>query len=337
MKLLAICDPTQYNRPALDIPVFYQRLAADPRVDFFHASVEAVQAQNWVAATPVQGNLSYEAFLDLNSAAQTWHPLKDFDLVFCRTLKPFPNGYLDHLCGWAQQTQFVNNPAGIQAQIHPTFLVQVAGEFIPETIVTDNALTAQLFFDRHSVIVAKQANSCGGRGVFKIWCTGNHFKVDNMVLGTQTFSHFAQVMNYLQGPAGKLLQFMRYLGQVDVGDKRVVVVDGEIYGAYLRRSKSGYWVNNVSFDGECHLADISDAEREAIARTWPFYRQLGLCTLGYDFLLDDDGTWRISEINAGNIGGFARLEELTNKPVFERFTTWLTDFAKQAQPVLIQV
>ncbi|MEL6816582.1 MAG: hypothetical protein AAFP03_17500, partial [Cyanobacteria bacterium J06598_3] len=52
---------------------------------------------------------------------------------------------------------------------------------------------------------------------------------------------------------------------------------------------------------------------------------------GYDFLMDDDGTWRISEINAGNIGGFARLELLTGQPVMNRLIDWLIEYAQRSQ------
>lgn len=141
------------------------------------------------------------------------------------------------------------------------------------------------------------------------------------------YSDFYEVINYLQGTTGTPIQLVRYLQHVQQGDKRIVVVDGEIYGAYLRRSKSGHWVNNVSGDGECLLAEITDAEKNAIAHTVKAYQTLGLYTLGYDFLLDDDGIWRISEINAGNIGGFARLEQLTQTPIMARFIDWLINFA----------
>ncbi len=59
------------------------------------------------------------------------------------------------------------------------------------------------------------------------------------------------------------------------------------------------------------------------------YQQRGLHTLGYDFLLDDQGSWCISEINAGNIGGFARLEQLTGKPIMKKLIDWLITFAQQ--------
>ena len=83
----------------------------------------------------------------------------------------------------------------------------------------------------------------------------------------------------------------------------------------------------MSGDGECLLAEITLAEQEAIAHTVSAYQERGLHTLGYDFLLDDDGVWRISEINAGNIGGFSRLEQLTQTPVMARFVDWLIKFS----------
>lgn len=330
MKLLCICEPSHYHRPTLDIPIFYQSVACDQRVEFFHTCVVNVLTQKLnsekIAVAPVTGNLNYDQFLNLNKQIKTEDYLQNFDLVFCRTLKPFPPGYLDKLRTWEQFTQFVNNPTGIQQQIHPTFLLKYA-DYTPPMIVTNNIKEAEDFFRHHQVIVAKQSNSCGGKGVFKIWQQGEVFKVDNLVAGAKHFSTFAQVINYIQNASSEQIQLMQYLQGVSAGDKRVVVVDGKIYGAYLRRSQSGYWVNNVSSDGECSLAQISNEELVAIQNTVSHYRNLGLFTLGYDFLLDDKGMWRISEINAGNIGGFARLELLTGKPILKQFISWLIDFA----------
>ena len=330
MKLLAICDPSRYSRPPLDVPTFYQQAALHPAIHFFHIPVENVLAQNQHSSTvqvaPAVGDLDYDAFLALGGNAHESFELGAFDLVFCRTLKPFPQNYLKQLQRWENQTQFVNSPTGIEAQIEPEFLSQAASAFIPDMIVTQHWAEALAFFERHHTVVAKQFNSCGGRGVFKIWYENSRFKVDNFTLGLQEFADFAQAYVYLQGTTNKPLQFVRYLTRVGAGDKRVVVVNGEIYGAYVRRSKSGHWINNVSGDGECFLADITEAEREAIDGTVEYYRRRGLMTLGYDFLQDEDGSWRVSEINAGNIGGFARLELLTGKPVMARFLDRLIEF-----------
>ncbi|MEM7795370.1 MAG: hypothetical protein AAF579_13095 [Cyanobacteria bacterium P01_C01_bin.118] len=333
MKFLSTCDPTLYGNPPLDVPTFYARLSADPRVEFYHLPTPRVftSVLPHVAAVPSTGPLDYSAFLALGTQSPVILDLNGVDVVFCRTLKPFPPGYLDALSPWETWTRFVNSPTSKKQQIKSDFLLKVAAGYIPDTIVTADKTEALAFFEKFQTIVAKQANSTGGKGVFKIWFEHNSFQVDNALAGTQTFPNFAAVMGYLQTGQTEPLQFCRFLRRTDAGDKRVVVVDGEIYGSYLRRSKRGHWVNNVSIDGECTLADISAEEIDAIQHTVTHYQALGLHTLGYDFLMNDDGTWCISEINAGNIGGFARLELLTGKPVMDRFIGWLLDYAQRPQ------
>ena len=337
MKFLSICDPSLYKQPPLDVPTFYQHMSRDPRIEFHHIPVAnvfaAAQTLPMINVAPSSGELSYEAFVKLGDRATTTISLSDIDLVFCRTLKPFPTGYLDQLSTWEQWTRFVNRPSSKVEQMKSDFLLKVAREFIPDALITADVEEAQAFFETHHTIVAKQDNSCGGRGVYKISYSDRSFHVDNVLVGDRTFDTFPDVMAYLQAHPSEALQFYRYLNRVGAGDKRVVVVEGEIYGSYLRRSKSGHWVNNVSADGECTLVDISIEERDAIAQTVGHYQAMGLHTLGYDFLMDDDGTWRISEINAGNIGGFARLELLTGQPVMDRFIGWLIDFSNRPNPV----
>lgn len=333
MKLLSICDPTRYDKPPLDVPTFYQRLAADPRVEFYHIPTPHVFTSTLptVQAAHASGDLSYEAFLALGDRANDWLDLADIDVVFCRTLKPYPAHYLDTLAVWEEWTQFTNRPSSKKQQMQLDFLPRIAQGYVPDTLVTAVWTQALAFFEQFQTIVAKQPNSCGGRGVFKIWYDHHMFYVDNIVTGTQTFPQFAEVMAYLQQSPSDSIQFCRYLHRTHAGDKRVVVVDGEIYGGYLRRSRSGHWVNNVSTGGDCTIAPVTQDEMDAIAHTVGYYQALGLHTLGYDFLMDDDGTWRISEINAGNIGGFARLELLTGEPVMERLIRWLIEYAQRSQ------
>ena len=330
MKLLCICEPSHYNRPALEIPIFYQRVAQDKRVDFFHTSVDNVlkyeNDSGKIRAVTVPADLDYEKFLHLNSQTEIEYNLEDFNLVFCRTLKPFPTGYLDKLGNWEKFTRFVNKPTSKKQQTRPEFLLK-SSDYTPELIVTSKTEEIETFLNQHQTIVAKQNNSCGGKGIFKISHQGDVFQVDNLLKSKQEFIDFTQVMNYILGTSNEQIQFMQYLSGVTAGDKRIVVVDGDIYGAYIRRSQSGNWVNNVSGDGECYLAPISEEEKIAINNTVSHYRNLDLFTLGYDFLLDEKGVWRISEINAGNVGGFARLEILTGKPILHQFISWLIEFA----------
>ena len=334
MNILLISNPRSYQDYTSDVPKFYREISRRQDLNLFHTSpnqiIEQESGSNHILATKINDKLTHQEFLELEEKPQKLYSLQQFDLVFCRTLKPFPQGYLDRLSSWEKSTRFVNSPSRKKEQIAADFLLKVAKNWIPETIVTDDWQEAQKFWEKYQTIVAKQVNSCGGRGVFKIWYEQGLFQVDNFQVGLRSVADFSEVIDYVKGTTQAPLQLVRYLSQVNQGDKRIVVVDGEIYGAYLRRSKTGHWVNNVSGDGECVLAEISDFEKNAIADTVGAYQERGLYTLGYDFLQDDDGIWRISEINAGNIGGFARLEELTQTTVMERFIDWLISFAKSS-------
>ncbi len=333
INLLLISNPSDYSNPNLDISIFYRQIAKECRLNCFHLPTDAVlePESTKIIVAPLEWNLSHDRFLKLNAQATELRHLQEFDLVFCRTLKPFPSGYLNQLSRWENFTQFVNNPSRKIEQIEPNFLAKVASKWTPEMLVTDQWQAALAFWEKHQIIVAKQYNSCGGRGVFKIWYEDSQFQINNIFMGTRTFAHFSQVIPYLQGNTEQPLQFVRYLNQVHQGDKRIIVVDGEIYGAFIRRSKSGHWINNISGDGECFLAEISDLEREAIEQTIIHYQSRNLRTLGYDFLMDEAENWRISEINVGNIGGFARLEQLTGQPIMQQLINWLIDFARHCQ------
>jgi glutathione synthase len=169
------------------------------------------------------------------------------------------------------------------------------------------------------VVVAKRANSAGGRGVFKVWRQGENWWSDNITEGERPHGSLAALMAHLSGKESQALQLSHVLPRTLEGDKPVVVVDGEIHGGYLRRSIGGHWVNNVSHDGICSPAAVRDGEREAIRATGPRCRDLELRTLGSDFLRDDNGRWMISEINAGNVGGFHRLGRTGGQPVMQRY------------------
>jgi len=124
---------------------------------------------------------------------------------------------------------------------------------------------------------------------------------------------------YVTKGSSEQVLLMSYLPRVTEGDRRLVVMDGEIFGTYIRRSKSGHWVQNMSFGSTCEIMPITEEDRRMVEATAPYYQQAGIRLLGYDLLLDNSGTWKIIEINAGNIGGLFRLEYLGIPGITDRF------------------
>ena len=325
MNLLLISDPVRCGDAAMDVPAFYRAAARRPGWRVHHCPTQRVVGSDPdrlpVASLPA--DLSHGHFQELNQRAPAAISLKQVDLVFCRSLKPFPAGYLDALSGWERLTRFVNRPSSKRIQMRADFLPSFAAPFLIGLQTCGDAAALEAFTARHGVIVAKRMNSTGGRAVFRVWRQDGDWCTDNIVEGRHRFTGAGPLMAHLQSQPGEVLQLSRFLPRALEGDKRVVVVDGEIQGAYLRRSGTGHWVNNVSHDGQCSLAEIGAGERRAIEATVPRYRELGLFTLGYDFLRHDDGRWLISEINVGNVGGFHRLQRLSGEPVLQRLLSWM--------------
>ena len=91
MNIVFICDPDRYPHADNDIPMSYKAAARDPRVRFFHLPVSGVTGEDEIDVVPVEtGDLSHEAFLGLNAAPRRSMPVDEIDVMFCRTLKPFP-------------------------------------------------------------------------------------------------------------------------------------------------------------------------------------------------------------------------------------------------------
>jgi glutathione synthase/RimK-type ligase-like ATP-grasp enzyme len=273
-----------------------------------------------------------DEFRTLPSRQTVSLPQSHFDVAFDRTLKPFPNGFNSCLRRRAAQgLLFVNDPAGIMRQLDPGFMLQAASIHLPPILLTKEVSQAAAFFATHGTVVAKRPNSCGGREVFRLTAKGDgSIESDNIVEGQRGYADFDGLFAHLSHQGRTPVLFVQYLPRVREGDKRIVVVNGEPYGAYLRRAADGHWVQNVSRGGTCELDEVTTADRALIDETCRPYLDAGIHVLGYDLLRDGPHGWRISEINAGNIGGLFRLEYLGVPGVTDRFVEWLGDFSRRA-------
>ncbi len=350
LRLLCIANPAAYASSVTDIPLSYARLAAHPDLELYHAETAAVlRVSDRIEAMPIPVGFMPDEFRTLASRPTTALPPEHFDVAFDRTLKPFPNGLYERLKALAPRLRFVNDPEGIQRHLDPGFLLSAAAGYLPPMLLTDDPREATAFFCAHGILVAKRPNSCGGRGVFRLSSTGGsagdgagvgRIDSDNIVEGQRRWSDFGSLFRHLTHDGRDSVLLARYLPRVCEGDKRIVVVGGEPYGAYLRRAADGHWVQNVSRGGRCDLDRVTDADRVLIAETSRAYLDVGINLLGYDLIRDDDGGWRISEINAGNIGGLFRLEYLGVAGVTDRFVAWLQRYSahrhRQGDPLRTQ-
>lgn len=161
MRLLLIANPEAYRTASTDVPLGYERLAAHPDVELFHADTRALLAPgDAIRACRIESGFRAEEFDRLGELPTQEYSADDFDVAFCRTLKPFPEGYLLRL--QQRPLWYVNDPAGIEKQLGLSFVAEAAGEFMPPTLITRETPEAEEFLREHGVVAAKRANSCGG-------------------------------------------------------------------------------------------------------------------------------------------------------------------------------
>jgi glutathione synthase len=97
---------------------------------------------------------------------------------------------------------------------------------------------------------------------------------------------------------------MRYLPRYTEGDKRILVVNGKVVGASLRKADGNGWICNISSGGSSQRTELTEQEHVAIERITPKLKQEGVLIYGLDTLVDDEGIRRLSEINTYCVGGF---------------------------------
>jgi glutathione synthase/RimK-type ligase-like ATP-grasp enzyme len=325
MKLLCITDPLTH--PPTDTTVeLYNRVAEDPRFELFHLEAGRVGDGFGIPVTRVPRALTFEEFRGLAQWPAAKAEFADFDVAFSRADRPYPPGYLEALIQHETETRFVARPSSVLNLGDRVAYRAVASRFMPPGIVTRSMEEAGEFIRSHTKVVAKRNRSYGGKGVAKLWCEGTRWFIDRAGEPRQEHGTLEGILEPLLASDPEPFEFVRYLERVTVGDKRVLVIDGEIYGAVLRMATDGGWINNITIGGVARPATVTPREKEVVMATFRHYREHGLYALGYDFLMDDSGEWMLSEINVGNLGGFGGLERTSGLPVYRRFLDWLAAF-----------
>lgn len=195
----------------------------------------------------------------------------DVDAVFVRTDPPFDQEYLKNT--WqldliSRRIFVMNSPCGIRTVNEKIWASQFTS-IVPPAFIGADKESALRFIHQHREVIAKPTNSYGGQGIFKIK------KGDvntNVILETLT----------RQWTQDCILQ--KYVPAAQKGDKRILLLDGEILGAVLRVHDKDDHRNNFFAGGKPHPAKITDRDLEIVAVLRPHLKRLGLHFVGIDVI-----------------------------------------------------
>ncbi|WP_333573293.1 glutathione synthase [Sphingomonas sp.] len=213
------------------------------------------------------------------------------DVVLMRQDPPFDLGYITatHLLERiADRTLVVNDPAQVRNAPEKVWVLDFA-QFMPPTLVTRSVDEAKAFLAEHGEIVVKPLHGNGGKAIFKIGRDGANL------------SSLIEVFNTAYREPHMVQAF---LPDIVKGDKRIVLVDGEVAGAINRLPGEGEIRSNLAVGGSAAKTELTDREREICAVLGPELKKRGLLFVGIDVI---GGQW-LTEINVTSPTGIVAID-----------------------------
>ena len=217
---------------------------------------------------------------------------RDADVVLMRQDPPFDLGYITatHLLERIQgETLVVNDPASVRNAPEKIWVLDYA-RFMPPTVVTRSLTVARGFLAEHGEIVVKPLHGNGGKAVFKVGSDGA-----NLASLIELFNTAYREPHMVQA----------FLPGVAEGDKRIVLVDGEVIGAVNRIPGEGEIRSNLAVGGKAARTELTAREQEVCAALAPELKARGLIFVGIDVI---GGEW-LTEINVTSPTGIVAIDE----------------------------
>ena len=215
----------------------------------------------------------------------------DIDVVLMRQDPPFDIGYitatylLERIAG---ETLVVNDPRSVRDCPEKLFVLDFA-RFMPPTLITRSLDEVRRFHVSHGEIVIKPLHGNAGAAVFRIGTDGQNLNaLVEMFASAWPEPFIAQA----------------FLPSVSDGDKRIVLVDGEVAGAINRRPGKGEIRSNLAAGGTAEAVELSDRDREICDALGPELKKRGLLFVGIDVIGGN-----LTEINVTSPTGIVAIDK----------------------------
>ncbi len=217
---------------------------------------------------------------------------RDVDVVLMRQDPPFDLGYITatHLLERIEgETLVVNNPASVRNAPEKIWVLDFP-QFMPPTAITRSLGLARKFLAEHGDIVIKPLHGFAGGSVFRIGPDGR-----NLASLMEVFNRTYREPHVIQ----------KFLSEIAKGDKRIVLVDGEVAGAVNRVPGEGEIRSNLAVGGTGKKAELTEREQEICATLGPELKARGLIFVGIDVI---GGQW-LTEINVTSPTGIVSIDQ----------------------------
>tara|TARA_Y100000992_G_scaffold265567_1_gene202998 strand:+ start:327 stop:1247 length:921 start_codon:yes stop_codon:yes gene_type:complete len=227
--------------------------------------------------------------------------LNEYDIVLMRQDPPFDMSYITatHLLETIQdKTLILNNPFYVRNCPEKIFVNKYM-KYMPHTLITRNINEIIKFRDKHKKIIIKPLYGNGGANVF--YSDGADRNFGSII------ENFLELNN-------EPFIIQQFIPKVKEGDKRIILIDGEIAGAINRLPQDGEIRSNMHVGGLPAKTEITEGDAKICNAISQDLKDFGLFFAGID-IIDN----LITEINVTSPTGIREILQLSGIDVAKIF------------------
>ena len=223
--------------------------------------------------------------------------LTDLDVLFLRKNPPLNYQVMELLAPVNDQVFMINSTNG-QILGNSKLYILNFPDIIPETHVSRDPVRLKKIIDNFGgAMVVKPLQRFGGEGVIKV--------------SDRDQENLNSLINYYvkdskRYPEREQIMVQEFINSVkEKGDVRILLLNGEILGAYRRVPKEGDFRTNVHAGATVHKHVLTREERTICSAIKGRLIEDGLYFVGIDVIRD-----KLVEINCVSPGGIPRINQL---------------------------
>ncbi|TWV83899.1 glutathione synthase [Moraxella sp. VT-16-12] len=231
----------------------------------------------------------------------------DFDVILMRKDPPFDMNFLYalHLLEYAKRAGVLvaNDPSSVRACNEKLFATQFSEHMSP-TIVTTKQTHIRQFIAEHADVIVKPLDGMGGMGIFRL---------------TADSPNIGSTLEMLTQMGTLPIMAQKYLPAIKEGDKRVLIVGGQVVPYCLARIPAdGETRGNLAAGGRGVAMPLSDDERAVAEKVAQTLVEKGLYFVGLDLI----GA-KITEINVTSPTCVREIDEQCGTQIAVDFIAFL--------------
>jgi len=236
--------------------------------------------------------------------------LREFDAIIMRKDPPFDLAYVTATWflsqAYLEGAKVFNTPEALRNHSEKLALLEFM-KFAPPTAVSHDLADIKAFHQLHQDVIIKPLDGMGGQGIFRVQENG---------------LNLASIVETLGGNGQRALMVQKFLPEIAAGDKRVLLIGGEVVPFSLARiPQAGEVRGNLASGGKGVAQPLTQQESKVAQELAPQLASRGLHLVGLDFI----GGF-LTEINVTSPTCFVEITEQTGHDVALQ---WLTNLEKQ--------